>query len=380
MPKIRPDSAIFISLMALLLLFLLLPIQPPAKAYVQAPDVEYWAVIVGVADYEHMTPLFYADNDAQDLYDKLSPYWGADHIKLLIDRQATKAGIQSAITGWLDSKEGDDDIVLFFFSGHGTQDGGHEYLSPYDALTYSYANSIQDTQLDSWLDELESTKVVVILDACYSGGFIAELGQTGRVIMAACAKNKKSYEGISLEHGVFSYYILDGFDYFGLVDTDGNGEISAEELFYYAEPKVAAYGDKDQHPQISDGYTPEELVLLDMQHYLTIESDYGEYQWGGWDDSSSRAIILITPSTGTLIRHIFTGWSEDSTATTATATVLMNGPKTVIANWRTDYTYLQYILIGGVAGATGAASVIVIILRRRRKASEEILEEKEELD
>ena len=375
MPKIRPDSAIFVSLIALLLLLLLLPIQPPAKAYAQAPDVEYWAVIVGVADYEHMTPLFYADDDARDLYNRLSPFWGADHIKLLIDDEATKADIQNAITNWLDPREDADDIVLFFFSGHGTQDGEHEYLSPYDALTDSYANSIQDTQLDSWLDELESTKVVVILDACYSGGFIAELGQTGRVILAACAKNEKSYESISLEHGIFSYYILDGFDYFGLVDTDGNGEISAEKFFSYAKPKVTAYESR-QHPQISDGYTPEELILLDMQHYLTIESDYGEYQWGGWDDSSSRAVISITSSTGTLIRHIFTGWSEDSTASTATATVLMDGPKTVIANWRTDYTYLQYILIGGVAGATGAASVIVIILRRRRKALAEIEEQK----
>ena len=380
MLKIRSDNAIFISLIALLLLLLLLPIQSGPKAQAQTSDVEYWAVIVGVADYENsndiITDLSYTADDARDLYNRLRPFWGADHIKLLIDSQATKAGIQSAITGWLDSKEGDDDIVLFFFSGHGVQGGGHEYLRPYDALPYSYANDIRDDTLNDWLDTLESGNMVVILDSCYSGGFIAELGQSGRVILAACASSEKAYESLRLEHGVFSYYILDGFDHFGLVDTDGNGEISAEKFFSYAKPRVTDYKG-NQHPQLYDGDTPE-LVLLDMQHYLTVESDYGEYQWGGWDDSSSRAIISITstPSTGTLIRHIFTGWSGDPTVTTPTATVLMDGPKTVIANWRTDYTYL-YILIGGVAGAAGASSVIVMIVRRRRrKALEEMEEEK----
>jgi len=66
-------------------------------------DVECWAVIIGVADYENFPPptwfplpgvtydLHYTDDAAQDLYDKLSPIWGEDHILLLINEDAAKA-------------------------------------------------------------------------------------------------------------------------------------------------------------------------------------------------------------------------------------------------------------------------------------------------
>ena len=52
--------------------------------------------------------------------------------------------------------------------------------------------------------------------------------------------------------------------------------------------------------------------------------------------------------------------------TTASASVIMDAPKTVVANWRTDYTQL-YMIIGGGVVVVGAL-IVVLMTRRRKKA------------
>ncbi len=184
-------------LLTLVGLFITIPLAqyPDNKVYAENDSVEYWAVIVGVADYliTGPRPLFpilgavedydltYSDDDAIALAAKLSPMWGADHILLLVDEQATRSAIQNAITGWLDSKEDANDVVLFFFAGHGIQYSSHEYILPYDTLETSFKNDIQDDTLASWLNYLESRKQVIVIDTCNSGGFIDELSKSGRV-------------------------------------------------------------------------------------------------------------------------------------------------------------------------------------------------------
>ena len=70
MPKITPKKPLFILLLALLLLTLSMPIQPCSSAYAEKADVEYWAVIVGVANYPPgVQDLDYTDDDAYDVHD-----------------------------------------------------------------------------------------------------------------------------------------------------------------------------------------------------------------------------------------------------------------------------------------------------------------------
>ena len=252
---------VFASLSTLLLLAILLPIQPATQAQAQGSDVEYYAVIVGVADYQNLDPapssplpgeaydLPYSDDDAQDLYDELCSLWGSDHIKLLVDSEATKANIGDSVVSWLDPREDANDVVFFFFGGHSRQDYyGQEYLCPYESSEYFCTYDIKDSELNGWLSYLESGKVVIMLDTCDSAGFFGELGQSGRVILAGCGGDEVSWQYPSLGHSVFAYYLLNAFDNLEAVDTNDNRKISAEELFYYARPKVISYTDDDQHP------------------------------------------------------------------------------------------------------------------------------------
>lgn len=444
MLKRSSTKVVFASLLALLFLPPSISIQAHPPAYAQGSESECWAVIIGVADYQYIDDLWYCDDNAQDLYEQLAPIWGEDHVKLLVNSEATKANIEDAICHWLGPREDEDDVVLFFFSGHGLS----EYLAPYDALTYSYANDIRSGELDSWLDALDSNKVVVILETCHAGSFLNDLSGSGRVILAACEANEGAWEARALEHAVFFYWILDAFDNLERADTNGDYEISAEEIFCYASFRTTLWED-EQHPVLDDSYdgelalfvmatfdtsprvisltidgttySPEELPTSFLwlpgsvhdchlpplvssepgtqyifnswsdgntspsrtisqggeytanyvtQYYLTVESDSGDPQGEGWYDSGSTATISVSSPRGVIIRQVFTDWSGDSTATTSTATITMNQPKAVTANWRTDYIQL-YILIGGIAGLAGVVSASVLLIRRRGKAPPE---------
>ncbi|MBA7620442.1 hypothetical protein ES703_27791 [subsurface metagenome] len=387
------------------------------------PEREYWAVIVGVSDYKYIDDCDYADYDAEDLSEQLEPIFGTDHIKLLVDSSATKAAVRNAIYDWLDPREDEDDVVMFFFSGHGESD----YISPHDALTTSYANDISANELDRWMDTLECEGMVVILDSCESGSFINNLSQSGRVILTSSAKNEDSWSTSSIRHGDFSYFLLEAISDFEVTDTNNNHQISAEEIFNRVKPEVIAWEaewDLIQTPQIGD-YYPGELVLfgfakvafdttpsdtsritvdgaryyaparreftwivgtvhtftvesMEVQvsdgerllftswsdgntspsrtvtatesttyianfresYLLTIVSDYGQTLGEGWYDKGSAATFSIASQIidhGDGSRQVFTGWGGDSTATTTEATITMNSPKTVTASWKPQY-------------------------------------------
>lgn len=202
-------------------------------------DVEYYALIIGVEKFEDIElPGPYIDDAAIDMYEKLisSSNWNEENIKLLLNENATKAGIKDAITLWLDDKEIENDVVLYYFTGHSWKTPllerfkGHTYTYPYDYLN---DNKITDVELSSWFDELESKHIAIILDTCYSGRMTA-LNKIGRTVLAAGGKILFCpVDGDdSLESGIFTYHLLQGFD--GVADINNDGWISAEEVFRYA--------------------------------------------------------------------------------------------------------------------------------------------------
>ena len=102
-----------------------------------------------------------------------------------------------------------------------------------------------------------------------------------------------------------------------------------------------------------------------IQYLLTVNSPVGGPGGSGWYDEGSSATFSVTPRVpveglmGMLGgKYVLDHWSGDSAATTATASVRMDGPKTVSAGWRTDYTF-PYIMIAAI---TFAAIVIAVML------------------
>lgn len=237
------------------------------------------ALIVGIADYPGGGDLQYTDDDAIEIKEVLeSNGWDEGDITLFIDDEGTKSGITEELNDIADTTNANS-ISLFFFSGHGTQDGQGEALCCYGTGSSSY---LYDFELNDILDNFNG-KVVVIIDSCHSGGmeppdfgnetefntseyinnFIETLGagNENRVILMACAADEYSYETSELQNGVFSFFIIEGL--WGLADEegDGNGIITAEETFSYAEPKTTDYEPR-QHPKKYDGDTSTVVPII----------------------------------------------------------------------------------------------------------------------
>jgi len=258
---------------------------------VSEEELKLYAIIVGINNYiDPIIPdLSFCIADAQDIKNTLlnSTMWSSVNIIYLPD--ATKTEIENAIK-LIVGKVGPDSLVLFSFSGHGTlsPDGSHAYICPADSSITSFANDIEDDELERWLDGIPTNRRCVILDTCYSGaflkkpspdliirtylkkgqkltrplagtGFYRKLSKAGYVVLTACDDDEYSWESPMLENGVFTYFLVEGLNSPYEADINSDQEISAEESYHYVNPKVIAFT-MNQHPQLYDGY-PGELTI-----------------------------------------------------------------------------------------------------------------------
>ncbi|MHA1252972.1 MAG: caspase family protein [Candidatus Helarchaeota archaeon] len=204
---------------------------------------EYYALIVGITKYKfYEYDAGFADVNAKNLCEllKTKKNWKKENIILLLNEEATKANLLNGIR-WLVNKADEDDIVMFFYSGHGVkhqQSFNHSYITFYEIKsTKDYANMSSDTELDKEFSKLNSSRIVFIFDCCWSAR-MTDLIKPGRVILSAGGKFFSCVADWddNIESGIFSYYIRQGLE--GYADYDGNNIISAEETFNYAYKKT----------------------------------------------------------------------------------------------------------------------------------------------
>src|ERR1700680_4371689 len=85
-------------------------------------DLRY-ALCIGINSYAssaQQLPLRYAENDAQAMYEVLLQRgFAQEHCRLLLGTEATTQAIQDALLELLLNKPKRNDLVLFYFAGHG---------------------------------------------------------------------------------------------------------------------------------------------------------------------------------------------------------------------------------------------------------------------
>jgi len=205
---------------------------------------EYYALIIGVEKFAGLTfpEEYWIDETATAMYNLLlnSSNWKKENIKMLLNENATKNNIHDAIVNWLDEKEDENDVILIFYTDHGWKTKiserkyGHAFVYTYNVTEENrIEDKITDKEFDTWVDQLESKHIAIILETCYSGRMFA-LRQQGRVVLAA--GGKYFFCGVddsdSLKSGIFAYYIMQGFG--GVADLNNDGWVTAEEAFRYA--------------------------------------------------------------------------------------------------------------------------------------------------
>jgi len=109
-----------------------------------------------------------------------------------------------------------------------------------------------------------------------------------------------------------------------------------------------------------------------IQYELKVIANLGDPQGSGWYDAGSTATFSVTspqPQGGLFGslggKIVFQAWTGDSAAETATASIGMDGPKAVEAQWTTDESQ-PYMILGGIGAAIVAAIILAFILIRRR--------------
>jgi hypothetical protein len=248
-----------------------------------------WAVVAGINRYPNLPKLKYAVNDAREFYRVLieKNRIPAENITLLLDEQATLRNLRSAIGTRLKEAAGAQDMVIIFFAGHGAterdaassdQDGLEKYLLTWDTDPKDvYASALPMREIAHILGRIRSERLVFIADACYSGasggrtvgigGIRANVsdafldrvaGGRGKIIITASAANEVSVEKDELQHGVFTYYLLEGLR--GVADFDRDGLITVDEIYRHVSERVPRATGQEQNP-ILKGSVEGSLVL-----------------------------------------------------------------------------------------------------------------------
>jgi uncharacterized caspase-like protein len=214
--------------------------------------------------------LDYAARDAEAFASALTRRGGfaADSVTLLRDRDATRARVLDGLTN-LRQRVREEDVVLIYFAGHGSVGAGddgrsHYYLVPQDGRTSELGKTaLADDLLEELIGQLPSRQVVVILDACYSGGgrgAIRARGQraagvtsppsrpiveaaAGRLLMAASRPEQEAWEHPQKGGGLFTAFLLEGLG--GPADLDRDGTITALELFQWVFPRVRDFSRRE---------------------------------------------------------------------------------------------------------------------------------------
>ncbi len=250
-----------------------------------------FAVIIGISDYSdsRVPSLRYASKDAESFYHWIvSPSGGKfapSRVNLLLNDQATYANIKNALFSWL-KQAIKEDVVIIFFAGHGSSDSPDSndnlFLLPYDTRY----DDISASGFPMWDIEtalkrfIKAEKVVVIADACHSGGVggsfdiarrgnrmlaispisegLQNLSSVGHGVCVISASGDKQLSQENLKwgggHGVFTHFLLKGLN--GDADYNDDTRVTLGELIPFLSEKVRRETKNAQSPTVAGKFDP----------------------------------------------------------------------------------------------------------------------------
>jgi uncharacterized caspase-like protein len=274
------------------------------------------ALVVGVGSFKDtsINQLRFTANDARTFADTLRKECRFDTVKTLVDEQATTVDVKDAIDN-LAKEATPEDLVVIYIASHGSPEdsdkAGVSYIVTYDTKVdklYATAFKMEDL-LGDIEKRFSAERVIVFIDTCYSGATFkappkewatggrglrvissglrassienrirqADRGVEvapatsregrkrqgiGRVIIASSRENEQSWESEQIQHGYFTYYLIEALK--------RQSSISVQGLFDYLSAEVPRAVERDkkatQNPvMIKSLRDPVEIYLRDDQ-------------------------------------------------------------------------------------------------------------------
>jgi len=252
---------------------------PPQEKY-----EKLYLLVVGISKYTGSYELEFPRKDATDFSGYMQKQKGKlyDEVvsRVLLDQQATKAGILEGLQ-WLRDSVGERDAGVVFFAGHGDKVGNGYYFIPGDATALPDGNEVKTAkQMDVWKqangakawvpgEEISKTllglkgRAAFFIDTCHSGqaakqvlrgnasltGALNEINEEkGVIIFASSTGAETSQEDAKWGNGAFTKAIIEGIG--GKADKDNSGLIRPSYLQAYVNDRVRSLTGNDQRPVI----------------------------------------------------------------------------------------------------------------------------------
>ncbi len=183
------------------------------------------ALVIGINDYPEesgLSKLKWAVKDASDLAAELQRQGYT--VDPLLNERVTKVAIRKHLTDMLKRLDPNAGTIVFAFSGHGGQVGREQYLATYE----SSADDLDKTgasveEIRTLLEDSGAPRKMMFLDACRNVSTpgakdsaapiepMLELSSSrGLRLLVSTGPRSRSYEYDDLQHGLFTYYLIDG--------------------------------------------------------------------------------------------------------------------------------------------------------------------------
>ncbi|MFH1530235.1 MAG: caspase family protein [Pseudomonadota bacterium] len=189
------------------------------------------------------------------------------NVTLLVDEEATRAGIEEAMED-LRIRAGAGDDVWLYFAGHGLPESGDDGIAAQQGTilsTYGFkpsrpmATGISAQVLNSYVRDLDVRTSVRFFDCCHAAGLVPggtrELprevfegfGGEGSVSFFAARAVEQAGDVAGREHGAFTACLLEGLA--GAADRNQDGRVDTSELWAYLVEQVPERARRQGHSQ-----------------------------------------------------------------------------------------------------------------------------------
>lgn len=327
----------------------------PAAMPARAGDI--YGLVIGIDQYEHITNLHGAVNDAADVARTLEEL-NARNVILLTDGDVTREKIFSSWRS-LTEQAGAGDTLVFHYAGHGArQDAivpGHEdtdnmfLLAGFDESGPGVNERIIDNEIGHLLAEEKEATVVFVADSCFAGGMtrdvdprtdvslrvadvridpkgdtvaerVKSLGEVNdaelsRVIWLYAQDRNKVTQEIRIgdkPRGALSYAFSRALE--GEADSDGNSVLDTSELKRYVNRAVTQYSERRQRPEVNAGSRdlgiglnedaappPPPQGLPELTLYGNGPDAFSSLRGIRLVDSKAEADLIVDSETGSLL-------------------------------------------------------------------------------
>ena len=243
---------------------------------------------------------------------------------ILTDRRARRSDIIKALENTFvnNSELKSNDMILFYYSGHGGMAGDSIGICPYD-YSGDTRDLITEQTIQNILRRSRARHKVCFIEACKNRVQSMEISDSrilerfnqqrrnvgdGLVFITSTKANEKSFIDPDIG-GHFSHFLLRGLK--GEADVDNDGFVTVGELFPFVRDSVKKLTKSQQIPQINEkGYDPslplmivptklapdkpkpvQEPCAINQTGEVCIENATRERIWVSWDGRKKQVSI-----------------------------------------------------------------------------------------